>query len=192
MTKKVYHSYNTELTNTSYVKYKWDDARPSSDERIMIELELNSLWSTCQRGRVASALVDNYGVVRVPARNGTPMNQPPCKVLGADPNERCIYCVHSERNVINMAAATGVSTKHQNLYTLKRPCISCANDIVQAQIDTVFYRWDYDTDGMKDYVLDMFRTNAVGLCQLEMTSLEISFHKMIEDWGQMNGILAHQ
>src|SRR6478752_7887771 len=130
------------------------DNRPSKNARIMIELDLVSEWVTCQRGRVASALVNIDGVILVPARNGTPFGQKTCKELGAPLDERCLYCIHSEKNVINHAARQGVATNGQNLFTLKRPCIGCANAIVQAGIVAVYYRWEYDSDQHKDYVMN--------------------------------------
>lgn len=158
------------------------DNRPKSQSRIMIELDLIRQWSTCQRGRVASALVNRDSVILVPARNGTPYGQPTCRELGADPRERCQYCIHSEKNVINHAARLGVQTQGHDIFTLKRPCIGCANDIVQANISGVYYREDYDTDNQRDYVMGMFKERGIFVRQLEPTTEELSFSKMLEDW----------
>src|SRR5690349_10209994 len=126
--------------------------RPNADARIFMELELKAQWSTCQRGRTAAAIVDSNKVIRVPAYNGTPRNQVECREL-ATPDERCQFCVHAERNAINHAAIAGMATDFMNIYTLKRPCLACSNDIIQAGIVGVFYREEYDTDGQKDYVV---------------------------------------
>lgn len=161
-----------------------EDTRPDYQARVFIELEVMAQWATCQRGRVASALVDQRGVILVPARNGTPIGRPTCKELGADPNVRCPYCRHSEKNVINFAARFGVRTEGQYLYTLKRPCIDCASDIIQAGISFVYYREDYDSDGKRDYVIDMLTSSYVGIFQMRTTKQERSFSKMLAEWRQ--------
>lgn len=161
-----------------------NDPRPDKLRRVMIELETMSQWVTCQRGRVGSALVDSDRVILVPARNGTPHNMPSCKEMGADPTVKCTRCIHSEKNVINLAAKNGVRTEGKDLVTLCRPCVDCAGDIVQAGIAAVYYRWDYFTDeplGGLDYVKSMFAERVL-LFQLKMTPQEESFHKMIEEW----------
>jgi dCMP deaminase len=158
------------------------DWRPDARYRIMFELELNAQWSTCQRGRVASALVDRNGIVVVPARNGTPHEQPTCRDLGANMLERCVFCVHSENNVINIAAKLGIRTDGKDLYSLKRPCLGCANNIVQAGIAAVFYSEDYDTDGQRDYVLSMFENQGMTVIKLEPTEQQVEFSLMLRKW----------
>lgn len=151
----------------------------------MIELEVMAQWVTCQRGRVASALVTSEGIITVPARNGTPYGSPTCAEIGADPKEKCPYCVHSEKNVINHAARLGVVTLGQRLYTLCRPCINCAHDIVQAGIKNVYYRWSYESDnayGGLGYVISLFDKAGIIFGRLEMSPEEETFHKMITEW----------
>src|SRR5688572_262120 len=122
------------------------DLRPNKFARVMIELEVMAQWVTCQRGRVGSALVDIDGIILVPARNGTAIGMKTCRELGANASSRCEYCRHSERNVINFAARNGIATKNHSIVTLRRPCTDCAQDIVQAGISSVYYRWPYNTD----------------------------------------------
>lgn len=161
------------------------DNRPNKLARVMIELELMSQWVTCQRGRVGSALIDYDGVILVPARNGTAIKMPTCRELGANPNVKCEYCRHSEKNVINFAARNGVATKGHTLATLRRPCTDCAQDIVQAGISVVYYRWPYDTDnhlGGIEFVKRLFQDNGIHFEQLAMMPQEESFHSMITEW----------
>lgn len=157
------------------------DNRPNRHARIFIELELIAQWATCQRGRVASALVDFEGVIRVPSRNGTPRKVLPCSNF-TDGVDRCQYCVHSETNVINHAAKAGIITAGFTIYTLKRPCINCANNIVQADIGCVYYREDYDTDNGFEYVSDMFSLRGIVFQKIEPTLEEVTFSKMLEEW----------
>jgi deoxycytidylate deaminase len=60
--------------------------------------------------------------------------------------------------------------------------VGCSNDIVQADIAWVYYREDYDTDGQRDYVFDMFASRKIGITKLDPTPEEISFSKMLADW----------
>lgn len=159
------------------------DHRPTKIQRIMIEIELKSQWATCQRLRVGSAIVDNYVIV-VPAYNGTPKNQPNCIEL-TDTKERCQFCVHSERNAINHAARLGVSTQSKELYTLYRPCLNCSNDIVQAGISAVYYRHNYDSDGMFNYVGKMFSNNNIFFKQLLYTEAEQRFTDTLNVWREL-------
>lgn len=161
-----------------------EDARPNKTARVFIELEVMAQWSTCQRGRVGSALVNMDGVILVPSRNGTPYGRLPCSTI-ATPDKKCVYCVHSERNVINHAARLGVQTQGHNLVTLRRPCINCANDIVQAGIAAVYYRWQYNTDdglGGLQYVTDMFKDAGIYIVQMPMTEQESTFHQLLAEW----------
>lgn len=164
--------------------------RPNKIQRIMMEIELKSYWATCQRLRVGSALVNN-GVIVVPAYNGTPKNQLHCKDL-IDGKKRCQFCVHSEQNAINHAARLGIVTQRLDLYTLYRPCLSCSNSIVQAGIGAVYYRHSYDSDGMYNYVRDMFETNYIFFAQLPYTELEASFSEALSRWEDLVNVYGSQ
>jgi deoxycytidylate deaminase len=160
------------------------DARPEKLARTFMEIELASQWATCQRGLVGSALVDFNWVTVVSARNGTPFDMDRCEKI-TTPEKKCEYCVHSERNVINHAARLGIGTQSKTLVTLRRPCINCASDIVQAGIAAVYYRWPYFTDellGGLRYVEQMFERAHIYFVKVLMTEQEQSFHNMLEEW----------
>lgn len=161
------------------------DKRPNKLARVFVELEVMAQWVTCQRGRVGSALIDMEGTILVPARNGTAIRMPTCRELGADPTVRCPYCIHSEKNVINFAAKNGIATRGHDLVTLCRPCINCAQDIIQAGIAAVHYRWSYETDnalGGVQLVNRMFEEASVLFFQHKMSREEETFNKMINEW----------
>lgn len=160
---------------------KPNDLRPDRQARVMIELELASLWATCQRGKVASAIITMEWQVIISARNGTPRNQPHCAEL-TNPVSRCQFCIHSETNLINRAARRGIATEGLQIATLKRPCLGCANNIVEAGIAAVYYREDYDTDGQRNYVFNMFEKQNIFCRQLEMTLHEKEFSYMAGIW----------
>lgn len=157
------------------------DYRPDKVRRVMIELELMAEWSTCQRRRVASALVTDDFQVLIPARNGTPRNQPHCASL-TSPDKRCEFCIHAEKNCINRAARLGIRTAGLHLVTLTRPCLGCSNDIVEADIASIYYRHDYDTDGQRDYVFDMFAKKGIHVERLAMQQQEQDFSTLLNAW----------
>ena len=157
------------------------DFRPNRDARVMMELDFMSQFATCQRGRVGSALVNRDRAILVPARNGAPYGRPSC-ALTEDIQVRCQKCVHSETNVINHAARFGVRTDGHDLFTLKRPCLGCANNIIQAGIAAVYYREEYDSDGQGTYVKDMLRESHIVVIHHKITPAEITFHAMLEEW----------
>lgn len=180
---KTVHSHQNDhpFLHFNPMQYDNNDERPNKDARVMMELELMAQWATCQRGRVASALVNMDRAILVPARNGAPYGMPACRFT-EDVQVRCQKCVHSEKNVINHAARFGVRTEGKDLFSLKRPCLSCANDIIQAGIAAVYYREDYHSDGQETYVLNMLRENQIFVIKLDMTPQEISFSKMLAEW----------
>lgn len=150
-----------------------------------MDTELASVWSTCVRLQVATTITDRDFVTVLTARNGVPIDKKHCNEYTDDEidrAQRCFLCIHSERNAINQAAKLGVKLQGLNLFTLYRPCVGCANDLVQVQIGGLYYRHDYDSDGQKDYVLDMFKEVGTYVVQLEMTPEEVTFSKMLLEW----------
>lgn len=157
--------------------------RPNKIERVFIELEIAALWSTCQRRRVGSALITFEWQVLITARNGTPVGQKHCQEL-ATPDERCVYCIHSETNIINRAARMGLATQNKRMATLSRPCLGCSNNILEAGIGEIIYRDDYDTDGQKEYVMSMFRNAGIQVSKFEETPVVTAFREAIKTWEE--------
>jgi dCMP deaminase len=156
--------------------------RPDNQTRIMTQLDLLRVYVTCTRLRVASALVSPAGLPVITSVNGAPMGIQHCNDRPAAEG-RCVVCIHSEKNAINKAARYGISTFDFSLWTTHRPCVSCANDIVQVGIEAVYYRWDYDTDGQKDYVIDLFERSLIAVIQLEYTEEEKAFNDKLNEWA---------
>lgn len=161
--------------------------RPTPKDRIMMEVELNALWATCQRLHTACAIVDNYGSIVVSGRNGTPKDMHHC--IDLPPLEgRCPRCVHAEKNAINQAARTGIAIRGNDLYTLYRPCIACANDIVAVQFGAVFWRHEYDSDGQTDYVKKMFEEARIFWNIISYTDVQQTFSTQLESFAQSIGL----
>lgn len=160
------------------------DKRPDKLTRVFLQLDLIATFSTCHNLRVASALIDEstYAVL-LTSRNGVPAGETHCTEL-EKPNGRCTICVHSERNLLNFAGRYGITTDGLAVVALYRPCVSCANDLIQAGVVALYYRWDYDTDNKKEYVLEMLNRNMY-VEQVPKTPFEDTFGKFInEDWMQ--------
>ena len=51
----------------------------------------------------------------------------------------CI-CVHAEQNALLSAARFGISVEGATLYTTTQPCFGCLKEMLQAGIDTVYFR----------------------------------------------------
>lgn len=158
-----------------------NDIRPSKLERVFCELDLIKCFATCQRLKTASVITDMDFTILLTSRNGTPINSPHCNEL-TTPDERCNFCLHAEKNLINFAAKYGIRTEGLTVVTLYRPCIGCANDLVQAGISAIYYRYDYDTDGQKDYVLRLFRNNNIYYEQTPISTHEMTLVGFLEIW----------
>lgn len=152
--------------------------RPNNDERIMMHLDLESRYTTCYRGGTAAALVDYYGSTLITGRNGVPRNAVHCIDM-PNTGERCVRCIHGERNVLNHAARTGTSTHGKIMYVLHRPCVACTNDIIATGLIQVRYRWDYNSDGQLEYVRNLLHENNIKLIKVEYTIQEAQFNEML-------------
>lgn len=125
-----------------------------------MSLAFAATFSTCQRGQTASILVRGIEPILPPRFNGAPSGIVHCNTLPEPEPGKCI-CIHAERNSLNHAARIGTRVSGAALYTIMRPCISCASDIVQAEIAAVHYMEDYHTDKAFEYVRDMFKESNI-------------------------------
>lgn len=171
--------------------------RPDKHARAMMSAELESVWSTCLRKSVGTVATDADGSILSTGRNGSPIGLEHCKDINTRNDLRCPFCIHSEKNLINHAARNGVSLRGANVYTLYRPCESCAKDLVQACIGSLYYRWDYDSDNenlhpdilnkynsARNYVISMFNKSYIHIEQLNMTKEEAEFSEWLEIWSK--------
>lgn len=158
-----------------------EDERPNQSERMMIRAELESMWSTCSRLAVGCVITDKQGSIKASAYNGAPYNLEHCNRKPTT-DGRCTYCVHAETNAIIQSAKNGVNLSDCILYTLWRPCVSCSNNIIQAGIIRVVYRWEYDTDNMKEYVKNMFAKSGVKYDKLLYSDAEVALNKLLQQW----------
>lgn len=164
----------------------------------MMTAELESVWATCMRKRVGTIFTDPSGAILSTGRNGSPSKRPHCNKINNTIDWRCPFCIHSEKNGINHAARRGISLKGSFVYTLYRPCISCANDLAAVQIGSLYYRWDYDSDSSdtelhpdmkrlygsaRNYVRLTLEECGVYVEQLTMSEAEHEFSEYIEQFS---------
>jgi dCMP deaminase len=129
--------------------------RPEWDEYYMhIALAVRER-ADCLGNRVGAILVQNDRIIST-GYNGTPHGMTNCTDGGCDRCARrgkyesgrdydlCI-CVHAEQNAILAAARFGIATEGAVLYSTMRPCFGCTKEILQAQIQEVYYlhEWAY-------------------------------------------------
>jgi len=62
-------------------------------------------------------------------------------------------CVHAESNAITTAARYGIAIDDAVLYSTDQPCFSCSKELIQAGIQKVWYKeqWQPDERVIDDY-----------------------------------------
>lgn len=129
-----------------------------------------SRYSTCSRLATGAVIVNAEWQVLVSGYNGAPRGAPHCNKLPfplLDAGGHCLTCLHAEANCLLQAARLGVALRGEMLFTTHRPCIRCANMIVQVGLAAVYYALPYDSDGMRDTVHDLLERSCVYVRQLE-------------------------
>lgn len=141
--------------------------RPSRHEICMQFAHLVAQRGTCSRAQVG-AIIARDGRVLVTGYNGPPSSLPHC----TDPDgctdldrgnpSGCIRSVHAEANCIAFAARHGISTDGTDLFCTHTPCLGCAELIINAGIQAVYYCTDYRIrDGER-----LLRSAGVDIIQL--------------------------
>ena len=128
--------------------------RPSWDEYFLQLAELVASRSTCLRRQVGAVLVRNERIIAT-GYNGAPRGLEHCLDIGCLREEQGIpsgqryeLCrgVHAEQNALINAAFYGVSTRDTVLYCTNQPCIICARMIINAGIEKVVHRGNFQDD----------------------------------------------
>jgi dCMP deaminase len=119
------------------------DRRPTWDEYFMANARLISARSTCDRLYVGCVLVRNNHIIAT-GYNGSIAGHPHCDEIGhleVEENGKigCKRTIHAEKNVLNMCAKLGISTKGATAYVTHYPCPDCMRELNQAGIKEVIY-----------------------------------------------------
>lgn len=126
--------------------------RPTRDDVMMQYAAIMSQRSTCNRLSVG-AVIAREGRPLSTGYNGPPKGRAHCKHKPGN-NDPCTAAIHAERNAIIWAARCGVAIESADLYVTHMPCLSCANDIVQAGINSVWYGSVYRDRSGIDLLID--------------------------------------
>lgn len=109
--------------------------------------------ANCMGNRVGAIIVHDGRIVST-GYNGTPSDMKNCLdggCLRCSQRERfqsgtgydlCI-CVHAEQNAILAAARFGISVEGGIVYSTMQPCFGCTKEMLQAQIEKVYYIHDW-------------------------------------------------
>jgi dCMP deaminase len=122
--------------------------------------------ANCRGNRVGVVIARDNRIIST-GYNGTPENMLNCldggclRCLNRDKQYKsgeaydlCI-CVHAEQNAILAAARFGIAIQNSIVYTTLRPCFGCAKEMLQAQIDKIFYLHEWSPVPPPDRVTDV-------------------------------------
>lgn len=149
-----------------------------------------SMFSTCCRLHVGSAVVDRDFQVLVSAFNGSPRGLRHCDELSAAKDGHCLECIHSEVNCINQAARVGVSLRGALMFTLYRPCIRCSLSLAQVGLLQLRYRDDYDSDGMRHQALMTLESAGIEVIHQPASPIERDFNLLLSTHTKAWSLLA--
>ena len=128
--------------------------RPNWNEYFMSIALLVSQRSTCIRRHVGAVIVKNKRILST-GYNGVPSGIKHCTEVGClrdklniPSGEKHELCrgLHAEQNAIIQAAYHGVEIKGSELYCTNQPCIICSKMIINAGINTIYFRDGYPDD----------------------------------------------
>jgi dCMP deaminase len=130
------------------------DTRPSWNDYFLEVADLVATRSTCLRRQVGAVLVRDKRIIST-GYNGAPRKLKHCSEVGCIRSENDIpsgqryeLCrgVHAEQNAIINAAYYGISTQDTVMYCTHQPCIICARIIINAGVEKVVHRGDFQDD----------------------------------------------
>jgi dCMP deaminase len=161
---------------------KGECMRPTWEEYFISVLDAVSLRGSCDRGRCGAVLVRDNRILAT-GYVGAPSGLPTCEdeghqlvrrciipekyfhnnytIYDTPPHEfttHCVRTVHAEINAILNCARNGVSTLDSTLYVGMTPCPTCAMAIIQAGIEEVVAKNQYQKGSES---IEMF--NKVGI-----------------------------
>jgi dCMP deaminase len=147
------------------------DIRPSWSDYFLEVADLVATRSTCLRRQVGAVLVRDKRIIST-GYNGAPRKLKHCSEVGClrtekdiPSGERYELCrgVHAEQNAIINAAYYGISTQDTVMYCTHQPCIICARIIINAGIEKVVHRGDFQDD----IALELMREAGIELVVVE-------------------------
>lgn len=145
--------------------------RPSWETYFMDIALLVARRSTCLRRTVGAVIVKDKRILTT-GYNGAPTGLRHCndagclrnklKVASGERHELCAG-LHAEQNAIIQAAFHGVSIRGATLFCTHFPCAICAKMLINAGIEKIYYRYEYE-DSMSGTYL---KSAGIPFTQLE-------------------------
>lgn len=136
------------------------ETRISRHKMFLEVADLIGLRGTCKRLQVGCVIAKENRIVAT-GYNGPPPGEPHCGPEVCDIQTSCTRAIHAEENAICFSAREGISLDNCILYCTYSPCIRCARMIVQAGINMVIYKLEFDRD--IDKVKELFNLNDMTL-----------------------------
>ncbi|HMA68047.1 MAG TPA: cytidine/deoxycytidylate deaminase family protein [Desulfosalsimonadaceae bacterium] len=133
-------------------------SRPTWNQYFMEIAALVAKRSTCLRRAVGAVIVKDKRILAT-GYNGAPSGIRHCEELGClreqmqvASGERHELCrgIHAEQNAIIQAAYHGVPICGADLYCTNLPCSICTKMLINAGIQTIYYRSGYADELAKD------------------------------------------
>lgn len=125
--------------------------RLSWDDYFMEIANLVSNRTTCLRRTVGAVIVRDRRILTT-GYNGAPRGLRHCEEVGClrekmniPSGQRLELCraLHAEQNAIIQAALFGVGIEGAQIYTVAKPCVTCAKMIINVGIKRIVYKEDY-------------------------------------------------
>ena len=127
-------------------------SRPDPGQLLMRAAYLWAERSTCDRLHVGAVIARDNRIVAT-GYNGAPSKVAHCDHRGEDADTACRRAVHAEANAIAFAARHGIAVEGSTIYTTHMPCSSCAQLIINAGVEKIFYHREYESANGSGYRL---------------------------------------
>lgn len=130
---------------------------------VFREVAQVSAWrSTCPRLSVGAVVFNEYNRMLTGGYNGAPYGMKHCTDIGCwMVDGHCVRAVHAEANAILQAARFGPPIAGASILTTHRPCIRCAEMIVQAGLSKLYFSSPYTSEESYQQVFGLLELAGV-------------------------------
>ena len=98
--------------------------------------------STCGRLAVGAVICRHSHPISA-GYVGAPSGMPHCEENGCDLTKPCTRTQHAEQNALEFAKREGIRVEGADMFTTDSPCIQCAEAIIRAGINRLFFDREY-------------------------------------------------
>lgn len=112
--------------------------RISREQMAMEWAHTASKRGTCGRLAVGAIIVKGSRPISA-GYVGAPAGEPHCDEVHCDMSKPCTRTTHAEVNAIKFAQQRDIEIQGADMFVTDSPCIFCAQKIVEAGIDRVYY-----------------------------------------------------